>query len=59
MNIAPYMTEASLTAAAEKIRATLDWERLPKLAAWFQHRPSNNVYWHELVGLVLQYLENK
>jgi hypothetical protein len=47
------MSDADLTAAADRLRASVDWDRLPKLAEIFQHRPSVNVYWHELVALTL------
>lgn len=52
-----FMSDADLTAAAEKIRASVDWARLPKLAEIFQHRPAVNRYWHELVALTLTSLE--
>ena len=53
------MSEADLTAAANRIRQNIDWSRIPNLAEMFEHRPSVNVYWHELAGLLLQYLEKK
>lgn len=52
-----FMSDADLTAAAERIKRSVDWEKLPKLAAIFQHRPSINRYWHELVALTLLSLE--
>jgi hypothetical protein len=52
-----FMSDDDLTAAADRLRASVDWERVPKLAAIFQHRPSVNVYWHELVALTLTSLE--
>jgi hypothetical protein len=52
-----FMSKEDLTAAAERLRASVDWSRLPKLAAIFEHRPSVNVYWHELVALTLTSLE--
>ena len=48
------MSEEELTAKAEEMRVALDWEKYPKLAAIFQHRPSVNVYWHELVKLMAE-----
>ena len=45
------------TAAAERIKNSVDWSKLPKLAAIFEHRPSVNRYWHELVALTLLSLE--
>ncbi len=52
-----YMSGPELTAAAERIRTSVDWERLPKLAPIFKDRPTVNVYWHELVALTLTSLE--
>ena len=52
-----FMSNEDLTAAAERIRTTADWSKLPKLAAIFEHRPSVNRYWHELVALTLLSLE--
>lgn len=52
-----FMPEEELTAAAERIRAAVDWAKLPKLAAIFEHRPPVNRYWHELVALTLLSLE--
>lgn len=52
-----FMSDEDLTAAAERIRKSVDWSRLPKLAAIFEHRPSVNIYWHELVALTLTSLE--
>lgn len=52
-----HMSDGDLTAAAELLRANIDWSRLPKLAAIFEHRPSVNRYWHELVALTLTSLE--
>ncbi len=53
-----YMSDEDLTAAADTIRANVDWSKLPKLAAIFEHRPSANRYWHELVVLTLLSLEH-
>jgi len=53
-----FMSDADLTAAAEKIKSSVDWSKLPKLAAIFEHRPSVNRYWHELVALTLLSLEH-
>lgn len=33
----------------------VDWDEYPKLAAIFQDRPRNNVYWEELARFVTQY----
>lgn len=52
-----YMSDEDLTAAAERIKASVDWSKLPKLAEMFQHRPAVNRYWHELVALTLCSLE--
>lgn len=52
-----FMTAEDLTAAADRIKAGVDWSKLPKLAAMFEHRPSVNRYWHELVALTLLSLE--
>lgn len=52
-----FMSDADLTFAAETLRRKVDWSRIPKLAAIFEHRPSENRYWHELVALVLNHLE--
>lgn len=52
-----FMSNEDLTAAAERIRKSVDWSKLPKLAAIFQHRPTVNRYWHELVALTLLSLE--
>ncbi len=54
----PFMSDDDLTAAAERIRSTVDWSKLPKLAAIFEHRPAVNRYWHELVALALFSLEH-
>jgi len=54
-----HLSEADLTAAAERIRQRIDWTRVPNLASMFEKRPSINIYWHELVGLMLMYLENR
>jgi hypothetical protein len=32
----------------------IDWEKYPKLAAIFEHRPRVNVYWVELTQLLLE-----
>ncbi len=53
------MSDDDLTAAAQRIRDSVDWSRLPKLAATFQHRPPENRYWHEIVALALFSLENE
>jgi hypothetical protein len=53
-----HMSDDDLTAAAERIHSAVDWRCLPKLAEIFMHRPRVNRYWHELVGIVLQYLEH-
>jgi len=53
-----HMSPAALTAAAERIKANVDWSRMPKLAAIFQHRPCVNRYWHELVAITLVSLEH-
>ncbi len=52
-----FMSDADLTAAAERIRKSVDWSKLPKLAAIFEHRPPVNRYWHELVALTLLSLQ--
>jgi hypothetical protein len=52
-----FMSDEDLTWAANKIRDSVDWSKLPKLAAIFQHRPTVNRYWHELVALTLLSLE--
>lgn len=52
-----FMSDEDLTAAAERIKASVDWSRLPKLAAIFEARPTVNRYWHELVALTLLSLE--
>jgi hypothetical protein len=51
------MSFDDLTHAADRIKESIDWSRLPKLAEIFQHRPSVNRYWHELVALTLTSLE--
>lgn len=51
------MIEAELAAkieAARRLRATTDWAKYPKLAAIFEHRPPENIYWRELVELIHQ-----
>lgn len=52
-----HMSDEDLTYAADRIKESIDWSRLPKLAEIFQHRPSVNRYWHELVALTLCSLE--
>jgi len=52
-----FMSDADLASAAERIKRSIDWSRLPKLAAIFEHRPSVNRYWRELVALSLLSLE--
>lgn len=37
---------------ADQLKSSVDWKRYPKLAAIFEHRPSCNVYWHELIDLM-------
>jgi hypothetical protein len=54
-----YMSDEDLTVAAERIKAACNWERLPKLADTFQHRPCENRYWHELVAIVLSGLSSE
>lgn len=44
--------EKNLTDVAEAIRKSIEWAKYPNLSAIFQHRPSTNVYWHELVELM-------
>ncbi len=52
-----FMSDEDLTAAADRIKANVDWDSLPKLKEIFEHRPSKNRYWHELVKLTLVSLE--
>ncbi len=52
-----FMSDEDLTAAAVLIQQSVDWSKLPKLAAIFEHRPAVNRYWHELVELTLCSLE--
>lgn len=49
------MIEAGM--GADLLKSRVDWEKYPKLRATFEHRPSVNVYWHELVDFVLFALE--
>lgn len=35
--------------------ADIDWDRFPKLASIFKHRPRQNVYWEELARIVAEY----
>jgi len=51
------MSDDDLTAAADLLRANVEWSRFPKLAKIFEHRPSVNRYWHELVAITLVSLE--
>lgn len=51
------MTPDDKTAAAHMIKSRVNWARFPKLAAVFQHRPPENIYWHELVDFLVGYLE--
>ena len=52
-----WMSDEDLTAAADLLKSSIDWSKLPKLAEIFEHRPSVNRYWHELVALTLTSLE--
>lgn len=52
-----FMSDEDLTAAAQLLRDSVNWERLPKLREIFEHRPVVNRYWHELVALTLVSLE--
>jgi len=52
-----YMSDSDLSIAADHIKKSVDWSKLPKLAAIFENRPSVNRYWHELVALTLTSLE--
>lgn len=52
-----FMSDTDLTVAAERIKDSIDWSKLPQLAEIFQHRPSTDRYWHELVALTLFSLE--
>ena len=40
------------TEDAAALRDVVDWKRFPKLAEIFEHRPPENVYWHELVAFI-------
>ena len=37
---------------AVTIKRDIDWNRLPRLRKIFEHRPSVNNHWHELVYLI-------
>ena len=52
-----FMSNEDLTAAAQKIRDSAPWERLPALATIFLKRPGTDRHWHELVALTLCSLE--
>ena len=52
-----FMSDDDLTAAAGRIRQSVDWSRLPRLRVIFKNRLSLDRYWHELVALTLTSLE--
>lgn len=51
------MSREQLSYAAHRIQESVDWSQLPNLATIFEHRPTVNVYWHELVLLTIRALE--
>jgi hypothetical protein len=48
---------AAKTMAANALKGRVNWNKYPKLAAIFEHRPTVNVYWHELVTLMRDELQ--
>lgn len=53
-----FMSDEDLTAAAELLKSSMDWGRVPNLAALFRYsRPCTDRLWHELVAMTLCSLE--
>jgi hypothetical protein len=55
--VGEFMSDDDKTAAADLIKSRVNWEQFPRLRQIFEHRPSVNLTWHELVVFVIACLQ--